>query len=797
MIKKLIILFLGVLILRPVFAQAPDVPLSPAQAVSMLGKGILFEPQAGNVNLGNSAPYKPEYGDILKAAGFQSVRIRYQGSKNPMMIAIQNGPPYDAADDALLSETESIIDDLLGKNLGVVLTFYGLTNDHPGDLEKMTAWWGYVANRFKNKSHKLIFDLFVEPWDLVKNPDPHRIAVYYDSLTRAIRKTNPDRLIIYFKVPPANYKDNPYGPGADWFITKAFDPIPAAAGIYHLWDFHVLKTVARDDLRLAEQAWEYQDSAKQAVWSGAWDSKTVYNKMWYAKPIAINVTRRFIDRGISTAYLMMFDGGTGIFDAQVDRNGNGKLDEWTYPGLENILTSGPDIWWNMLSNPGFELNLRDWQVSSPNAQIGVAKEDHFLQIPSGSGTVNISQDVTLALKNNGAGKYNVLGCFSSTGTSNVTFAIEGTAGGQDFRYVSHSHPVTGNGKIITDSISVPWSGTLTSAKFMVEVSGDSLRIYKTGLTQFYGPVPQLNPSLWPGEKIHNESYTMRSSSVLELNGKIRSLLKNGISQSDPFLTTFARKIDSIGYLIDSRMIELLGSGYQRNADGTQYRTGGYTQGTANVKYSGSVAKYIGGKDKTAYNLNRALIAAQNEARDYLVTHDLGFRKYFYELYHAYPPEINTGIDTTLSVSGHTLTANEPGARYRWCDCNNLYNPIGGATGRSFTPDSTGNYAVTITKNGYTVTSECQWVGETGIHRNVSGNVVRLYPNPVKEVLNIETGNIRLPFQLKIWDVNGRLMKTYDNLPSGKAIVHLRLPQGVYFAEMVFPQGKQVVMFVKK
>ena len=284
---------------------------------------------------------------------------------------------------------------------------------------------------------------------------------------------------------------------------------------------------------------------------------------------------------------------------------------------------------------------------------------------------------------------------------------------------------------------------------------------------------------------------------MELNGKIRSLLKNGISQGDPSLTVFARNIDSIGYLIDSRMIELLGSGYQRNADGTQYRTGGYTQGMANVKYSGNVTKYIGGKDKTAYNLNQSLIAVQDEARDYLITHDPDFRKYFYELYRAYPPEINTGIDTTVSISGLTLTANEPGAQYRWCDCNNLYNPIGGATGRSFTPDSAGDYAVSITKNGYTVTSECQRMGETGIRPNVSKNVVRLYPNPVKDILNIETQNNRQPFQLKIWDVQGRLMKTYDNLASGGASVHIRLPKGVYFAEMAFTQGKQVVMFVKR
>jgi len=33
---------------------------------------------------------------------------------------------------------------------------------------------------------------------------------------------------------------------------------------------------------------------------------------------------------------------------------------------------------------------------------------------------------------------------------------------------------------------------------------------------------------------------------------------------------------------------------------------------------------------------------------------------------------------------------------------NLYNPIGGATGRSFSPKTSGKYAVEITKNSYVV-----------------------------------------------------------------------------------------------
>lgn len=109
-----------------------------------------------------------------------------------------------------------------------------------------------------------------------------------------------------------------------------------------MWDFHVLKPDARDNVRLVQQAWEYMDSTKQVVWSGAWNAKNTGNKMWVAKPMAILTTRRFIDRGISSAYLMFFNGKTSLYEVENNRSYNGKLNEWSYPGFQKILTSGPD-----------------------------------------------------------------------------------------------------------------------------------------------------------------------------------------------------------------------------------------------------------------------------------------------------------------------------------------------------------------------------------------------------------------------------------------------------------------------
>ncbi len=788
--KRWLLTLSGFLFLLSVFAQTPDAPVSPAQAVSMLGKGILMEPQAGNVNLGVSAPYKAAYADTLAANGYQSVRIRYQGDNNPIMKAIADGPPYDAADAALLDQTDTIITSLLQKNLGVVLTFYGLTHDRPGDLQKMAAWWGYVANRFKNKSHKLIFDLFVEPWALVNNSDPHRIKDYYDSITSEIRKTNPDRMIIYFKIPPAFAAQNPYGPGTKYFMTQAYNPVPKNAGIYYMWDFHVLKPDARDNVRLIQQAWEYMDSTKQAVWSGAWNAKNTDDPMWMAKPMASLPTRRFIDRGISSAYLMFFDGATSLYDAQMDRNHNGITDEWLYPGLQRVMTRGPSVWWNLLSNPGFEQGIQKWTVTGGNYTVELHSEEHYLQLPavSGGNTVTVSQDVTLALQNNGPGRYDVLSQVSSSGNTTVQFILKGVADGVNFRFESPVQTVLkGHPLLLHQKINADWSGALQQATLLISFSGDAPAIDKTGLTQFYYDNPVLNTSLWPGERSHHDQYAVKSNSLQEINTLLRSLMNKGISAGTPGVTAVADSIAVVNKRLEERLMQLIGPDYQYTTASTQFRLGGYYQGSSNNLYKAQEEKYIGGKDETCYQLNQELIGYQNQARDYFIFDDTGFRQLFYDVYRAYPPAVKSRIpiDTTVSVSGGTLTANQTGAVYRWCDCNNLYNPIGGATGRSFTPDSAGNYAVQITLNGFTVTSACYRSDITGIRPAPVKPGIQVYPNPTHGSFVLKTGRKDGLFRLNIWDMQGRAVKNISRLRGPTVKIRLNMPKGVYFGEVIF------------
>ncbi len=798
--KNILLILLNIILLPLfVFSQIPDKPISPVEAINMLGKGILFEPQSGDWNGNISAPYKSKYGDIIKDTGFKSVRIRYQGDKNPMIKAIAQGPPYDANDDKLLDELEFIIDDVLSKELAPVITFYGLTNDNPGDYDKMISWWGYVANRFKNKSHRLIFNLFIEPYNLLKNEDPHRIMDYYEAITTEIRKTNPTRLLIYFAIQPENRSDNPYGPGIDFFNTKAYNPVPADAGIYYIWDFHVLKSDAMDNIRLVQQAWEYMDSTKQAVWSGAWDSMTDEREWWYGEPIAINVNRRFIDRGIPYAYLMMFDGHTSIFDAQIDHDGDGILEEWIYDGLEKTLTSGPDIWCNLLSNPGFEQNSKYWNISAESFSVNNEKENNFLKIASTSGKSTIKQNITLALKNNGPGKYDVLAYAGTDDTANASlkFIISGKTTEGNFEFKSENIIIPNNSEILSKKIETSWTGDLLSAELEIEINGKNVYLDKLGLTRFFYENPDINIEIWPGERIHHDNYTNRSNAGLELTAKFRDLMKEGVKNGNQDIINFSNKIESVKNKLEDRLIELIGNDYTRTSLSAQYRLNGYNPGNSNSQYKNIVEKYIYGKDNIAYQYNNQLKNIQDEARDYFILNGVDFRLFFYDVYKAFPPAIfpQTDIDTSVIIDGNSLKANESDATYRWCDCDLLQNPIGGATEQSFSPEKSGRYCVKITKNDYTFPSGCHFIEiKPTITENEHFNNIKIYPNPIQNKIFIKSDKIIHKIQLV--DINGRIIKKISDINSTISTVDVDISNGLYILELFMEKGIEFKKIIK-
>ena len=116
---------------------------------------------------------------------------------------------------------------------------------------------------------------------------------------------------------------------------------------------------------------------------------------------------------------------------------------------------------------------------------------------------------------------------------------------------------------------------------------------------------------------------------------------------------------------------------------------------------------------------------------------------------------------TTNING-TVTSSATGATYQWLDCDNAYSVIVGETSQSFIATNTGNFAVEVTQNSCTDTSLCVNATVAGVNDNEK-NIVSVYPNPTKELINIEFGNSQGFVNYTLTSIEGRVIEQKQNV----------------------------------
>ena len=99
--------------------------------------------------------------------------------------------------------------------------------------------------------------------------------------------------------------------------------------------------------------------------------------------------------------------------------------------------------------------------------------------------------------------------------------------------------------------------------------------------------------------------------------------------------------------------------------------------------------------------------------------------------------VQPAIDDQISPAGNSLVAAQAGAAYQWLDCGNGNTNVVGATGQSFIPSTSGNYAVEITEGNCTVTSECLFLDPFLVIEELDALTLYIYPLPVDGVINVK------------------------------------------------------------
>ncbi len=139
-------------------------------------------------------------------------------------------------------------------------------------------------------------------------------------------------------------------------------------------------------------------------------------------------------------------------------------------------------------------------------------------------------------------------------------------------------------------------------------------------------------------------------------------------------------------------------------------------------------------------------------------------------------DLYPSINTEVTVENGTLTAVAEGVDYQWFNCDNN-QLIDGATEQSFSPDSSGNYAVILSNGTCSFVSDCYFVE---VPASVKAFEFEIYPNPVENQLFI---NAKLKAKGQILTLNGKTLMTFD-LNKGKNAIDLRdLSQGMYILKI--------------
>ena len=154
-------------------------PIQPWDYQKLLGKGM-------DVDWCKTSQGMQYYRTVscknFKQSGVSHVRIRIK----------------DTISDKLFQSLDQQISDCLEYGLIPVIAYQAdeFKNEPTEEnIQKVVTWWGTVAERYKDRSFLMAFDLLIEATDAL-NKQPEKLNEIYERIVTEIRKTNPERIIM-------------------------------------------------------------------------------------------------------------------------------------------------------------------------------------------------------------------------------------------------------------------------------------------------------------------------------------------------------------------------------------------------------------------------------------------------------------------------------------------------------------------------------------------------------------------------------------------------------------------------
>ena len=181
------------LLLVSFYPNSLNAQLTPDEAVAGMARGInlgnTLEPPLESG--WNNGPAQESYFDAYVEAGFTNVRVPVRWDQHT-----DDNSPYQI-DESWMDRVEEVID--WGLSRGLYITLNGhhedwlKSNYNQNNKDRYDAIWTQVAERFKDKSDRLLFEIINEPIGMtVAQVDELNFRIL-----DIIRENNPTRIVIY------------------------------------------------------------------------------------------------------------------------------------------------------------------------------------------------------------------------------------------------------------------------------------------------------------------------------------------------------------------------------------------------------------------------------------------------------------------------------------------------------------------------------------------------------------------------------------------------------------------------
>jgi len=167
--------------------------------------------------------------------------------------------------------------------------------------------------------------------------------------------------------------------------------------------------------------------------------------------------------------------------------------------------------------------------------------------------------------------------------------------------------------------------------------------------------------------------------------------------------------------------------------------------------------------------------------------------------------VNLTIDSvstnalTITQNGNTLVSGDSNASsYQWVDCENGFSPISGANSYSYAPSASGNYALIVTENGCTDTSDCRTIEVTGIGGAAVSGGFEIFPNPTQGLFTIRMDQSHDAFKVIIFNALGEVVQHTAKRAERDWLIDLSdEPSGLYFVTIESEDGSTTLRLAKE